>query len=82
MCSCGVSQTKTKQHFKLIEIEGGGGCVDTRSGYMRYVPVISADVPCTYYVHRDMYIQANLEMHVRSARMHEHDLGLTMISKH
>ena len=23
-------------------------------GYVRYVPVISADVPCTYSVHRDM----------------------------
>ena len=34
-----------------INLYGG---VDTRSGYVRYVPVISADVPCTYYIHRDI----------------------------
>ena len=30
------------------------GGVDTRSGYVRYIPVISANVPCTYYAHRDI----------------------------
>ena len=29
-----------------------GGGDETRSGY---VPVISANVPCTYYVHRDIH---------------------------
>ena len=27
-----------------------------RSGYMQCVPVISANIPCMYYVHRDIYM--------------------------
>ena len=43
----------------LVKINGlfgviNGG-VDTRSRYMRYVPVISANILCMYYVHRDIY---------------------------
>ena len=33
-----------KVNWKLEQEFDGG--VDTRSGYVRYVPVISADVPC------------------------------------
>ena len=36
---------------KLCNATFGG--VDMRSGYMWYVPIISADIPCMYYVHRD-----------------------------
>ena len=32
------------------EITQPGGD-ETRLGYVQYVPVISANVPCTYYVH-------------------------------
>ena len=30
------------------------GGVEMRSMYVQYVPVISANVPCTYYVLRDL----------------------------
>ena len=35
-----------------------------RSGYVRYVPVISADVPCTYYVQvSGMKMKMKMEVH-------------------
>ena len=27
----------------------------TRVGYVQYVPVISANIPCMYYIHRDIF---------------------------
>ena len=38
--------------FIFVVVDSGGD--ETRWGYVKYVPVISANVPCTFYVHRDI----------------------------
>ena len=45
--SVGGSKNEIIGSKKLV-LKGGGGGNETRSGYLRYVPVIQADVPaCT-----------------------------------
>ena len=41
-----------KLTLKIASLKVGGD--ETRSGYMRYFSVILGNVPCTYYVHRDI----------------------------
>ena len=41
----------------FIRLTGG---VDTRSEYMRYVPVILSDAPIMYNFHRDIYERTNI----------------------
>ena len=45
-----LSLTRPKLRSNLLRPELGGD--EKRSGYVQYVSVISANVPCTYYVHR------------------------------
>ena len=56
-CNSDLAQNvKFYSHKSFFQLMGG---VDMRSGYVQYVPVISiisADVPCRYYVYIYIYI--------------------------
>ena len=48
-----IWQSETTRKNKMLYFGG----VETRSVYERYFSVISADIPCTYYVHRHIWPQ-------------------------
>ena len=53
-----IYEWSLKVNFKIavncifVVVDYGGD--ETRSGYVHYVPVISANIPCTFYVPRDI----------------------------
>ena len=48
--NCNLSTQLSSYFFLIVRLHIGG--IDTRSGNVQYVPVISADIPSTWYIHR------------------------------
>ena len=44
-----INQFFYLKFYKKVTVKTGGD--ETRSGYMQYVPIISANIPCMYYVY-------------------------------